>query len=170
MEKLKSSGWLTSDLSNLSSDALGERALYDLGESGRPILKGTRVDSLLEFGRIVHAEMSAITEAARRGLSVRGGRLYCTTFPCHMCARHIVSAGVHEVIYIEPYPKSMAKDLYRKSIRVDNDADADDDAVEFRPFVGVSPNRYLELFEMKARKVGRGPRNGVGSPIQHSSH
>lgn len=57
----------------------------------------------------MHAEMFAITDAARRGLSVRDATLYCTTFPCHMCARHIIASGIRKVVYIEPYPKSMAK-------------------------------------------------------------
>jgi deoxycytidylate deaminase len=31
------------------------------------------------------------------------------SFPCHMCARHIIATGLREVVYIEPYPKSVAK-------------------------------------------------------------
>lgn len=147
------SGWLAPELRKLSAAELATKALY---EGKDPPLRGTRADSLLEFGRIVHAEMSAITEAARRGVAVRDMRLYCTTFPCHMCARHVVAAGLRQVIYIEPYPKSMAKDLYRKSICVDDDASSDANAVRFRPFVGVSPRKFLEFFEMKPRKDRRG--------------
>jgi cytidine deaminase len=146
-------GWLVPELRDLSPSKLASKALYD---GDPPPLKGTRADSLLEFGRIVHAEMFAITEAARRGLTVRNARLYCTTFPCHMCARHIVASGINQVIYIEPYPKSMAKELYRKSIRVDDDEEADDGAVRFRPFVGVSPRKFIEFFEMNPRKDRRG--------------
>jgi cytidine deaminase len=105
---------------------------------------------------MVHAEMSAITDAARRGLSVLDATLYCTTFPCHMCARHIIASGIKHVVYIEPYPKSLAKELYRKSIQVDFDVEADSDAVVFRPFVGISPNRYLDFFSMPKRKDDQG--------------
>jgi deoxycytidylate deaminase len=35
-------------------------------------LKDSRLMSITEYGRAVHAEMSAITEAARRGISVSG--------------------------------------------------------------------------------------------------
>ena len=42
--------------------------------------------------------------------------MFVTTFPCHYCARHIVSAGIDEVQYIEPYPKSQAIGLHRDSI------------------------------------------------------
>lgn len=145
--------WLAPELSSLSPQDLANKALY---EGTAPRLKGTRVDSIIEFGRIVHAEMFAITDAARRGLSVFNTTLYCTTFPCHMCARHIIASGIRQVVYIEPYPKSLAKELYRKSIQVDFDSEADNDAVVFRPFVGVSPNRYLELFSMPKRKDEQG--------------
>ena len=36
--------------------------------------------------------------AGRKGASTLGTRLFVTTFPCHYCARHIVSAGVDEVL------------------------------------------------------------------------
>ncbi len=121
----------------------------------RSVLKGSRADSLLEFGRIVHAEMAAIMEAARRGVAVLNGRLYCTTFPCHMCARHIIASGIREVIYIEPYPKSLAKELYRDMICVDDDV-ADDNAVKFRPFVGVAPLKFIDLFQAGVRKDEKG--------------
>jgi deoxycytidylate deaminase len=61
----------------------------------------------LEYSRAVHAEMAALTDAARTGRSVQGAVLYCTTFPCHMCAKHLVAAGISKVIFLEPYPKSL---------------------------------------------------------------
>jgi cytidine deaminase len=151
-ERLKPD-WLAPELRDLSAQELATKALY---EGVSPRLKGTRADSILEFGRMVHAEMSAITDAARRGLSVLNATLYCTTFPFHMCARHIIASGIKQVVYIEPYPKSLAKELYRKSIQVDFDVEADSDAVVFRPFVGVSPNRYLDFFSMPKRKDDQG--------------
>jgi deoxycytidylate deaminase len=45
--------------------------------------------------------------------------LFSTTFPCHMCARHIVSAGIKRVVFLEPYPKSYAEELYADSITFD---------------------------------------------------
>jgi cytidine deaminase len=152
IDRFSQAGWLDPNLTD-SPEVLAARALYS-GQDA--VLKGTRAASTLEFGRIVHAEMSAITDAARRGLSVKDATLYCTTFPCHMCARHIIAAGLKAVMYIEPYPKSLAKDLYQKSIRVDRDSEADSDAVDFRPFVGIAPRRYLELFAMTTRKNSRG--------------
>jgi deoxycytidylate deaminase len=151
--RLREAGWLRDDLIAIAPSELVGKALFS---DEIPVLAGTRITSIIEFGRIVHAEMSAISDAARRGLSVKGATLHCTTFPCHMCARHIIAAGIRRVVYIEPYPKSMAKDLYKGSLDVDDDQEADEDAVEFHPFVGISPRRYIEFFEMPRRKDERG--------------
>jgi deoxycytidylate deaminase len=153
-EKLASNGWLSAEKAATRIEDLITEALFE-GEA--PPLKGTRVASIIEFGRIVHAEMSAITQAARRGLSVKDATLYCTTFPCHMCARHIVAAGIKRVVYIEPYPKSMAKELYENIIVVDRETQQIDPVVHFESFKGVAPRKYFEMFEMVKRKdrVGR---------------
>lgn len=160
-EALRIAGWIANSdmLKNKSPEELTSIALYGDDNVEPPVaafLKDKRVANILEFGRIVHAEMSAISDAARRGQSVLDATLYCTTFPCHMCARHILASGIKRVVYIEPYPKSLAKDLYEKSIRVDGDQKADGDALVLQPFVGVAPRRYLSLFEMLKRKDEKG--------------
>ncbi|GAA0605018.1 anti-phage dCTP deaminase [Thalassospira tepidiphila] len=152
--RLKDAGWLADEFARQDISDLTEKSLF---EGDTAPFRGTRAASLLEFGRIVHAEMSAITEAARRGIPLAGTTLYCTTFPCHMCARHIIASGIQRVVYIEPYPKSMAKELYQKSIKVDHDTDADDGAVNFSPFLGIAPRKYMEFFTMPSkRKDSRG--------------
>ena len=114
-------------------------------------LKRTRVGALIEFSRAVHAEMDAIVSVARLGgISVKGATLYCRTYPCHNCARHIVSAGITDVIYIEPYRKSLAAELHADSIvEVSSSPESKADRVNFRLFVGVAPRRFAELFEEK---------------------
>jgi deoxycytidylate deaminase len=106
---------------------------------------------LLEFGRVIHAEMSAISDAARLGLSIKGTKLYCTTFPCHICAKHIVASGIAQVLFIEPYPKSYADKLHNDSIYV-GALNEFEKRVNFAPFIGISPFRFRELFERKKRK------------------
>ena len=109
-----------------------------------------RIMDILEFGRIIHAEMSAICDAARNGLCLRGGVMYCTTFPCHICAKHIIAVGICRVVYLEPYPKSYAFELHSDSIAVDPDGLTD--KVRFELFIGVAPYRYRDLFEKGRRK------------------
>jgi deoxycytidylate deaminase len=117
----------------------------DLLAEGRRLLKGSLVHDLTEFGRAVHAEMEALLSCARNGVSPRGGTLYSTTFPCHNCAKHIVAAGVTRVVYVEPYPKSMAEELHADALAVEQESPG---KVLFQPFVGVSARRYFDLFSM----------------------
>jgi len=112
----------------------------------KSVLRGTRVMSLLEFGRSVHAEMAALMSAARLGISVKDATLFCTTFPCHMCARHIVASGIKRVVYVEPYPKSKARPLHRDSISVDPSVPSLDQ-VNFEPFEGIAPRQYQDIFD-----------------------
>lgn len=123
----------------------------------RELMSNARVRNLIEFGRVVHAEMHAITQAAAAGRSVQGATLYCTTFPCHGCARHIISAGIREVIYIEPYPKSLTLQLYDKEIMqthlpMKDVAENNRQPVEFRAFCGISPRLYPRVFAYRKRK------------------
>ncbi|WP_139862343.1 deaminase [Bradyrhizobium ivorense] len=122
---------------------------------------------LIEFGRDIHAEMSAITDAARNGVPVTGATLYSTTFPCHLCAKHIVAAGIRRVVSIEPYPKSYAEELHSDSIEVDGDGKGP--RVSFQRFLGISPFRYRELFEKGKRKYSTGEaqrwNRGVRKPM-----
>ncbi|ASP92458.1 dCMP deaminase [Sinorhizobium meliloti] len=111
----------------------------------------------LEYGRIVHAEMSALSDAARLGVSVQDGTIYCTTFPCHMCSKHIVASGIAKVIFLEPYPKSLTSDLHSDSVKIEGTSRgsyARFPAVEFLPFFGITPRRYREFFSRGKRKQG----------------
>lgn len=107
--------------------------------------KGTTLANITEFGRTVHAEMEAILSAARKGVSIQGGTLYTTTFPCHNCARHIIGAGIKKVVYVEPYPKSQAGVLHDDAIDLLGNSDS---KVVFVPFVGIGSRRFMDLFSM----------------------
>lgn len=126
-------------------------------------LRNGGLKDLTEFGRAVHAEMAALLDAARRGVSVSGATLYTTTFPCHNCARHIIGAGVARVVFIEPYTKSRAEQLHADAATITRSDDSDGRVV-FEPFVGVAPRRYLEMFDAARRsRLGHvGRRDGDG--------
>ena len=141
LERLDEAGFLAEKQSKKN---VGEQA--DDLLSGH--LKGAQIANLLEFGRVLHAEMGAITEAARRGVPTMDTILYCTTFPCHLCARLIIASGIKRVVFIEPYPKSKTEDLYHDSVVVD-ELDLAADMVNFQAFVGVAPRIYDQLFRME---------------------
>jgi deoxycytidylate deaminase len=115
----------------------------------------TRLGDLTEFGRAMHAEMSAILDAARNGRAIAGASLYVTTFPCHNCARHIVGAGITNCVFLAPYEKSQAAMLHSDALIVARST-SDVAKVTFEPFVGVAPRRYAELFTWPRRKEADG--------------
>lgn len=125
----------TVDLDDQSKNEL-EKKLYS-----------STISYLTEFGRVVHAEMEAISMCARNTISCKDATLYTTTFPCHNCAKHIISSGIKQVIFIEPYPKSKAFDFYRNEI---SDTECEH-KVWFKPFIGVGPHRFVDLFAMKTQ-------------------
>jgi len=144
LELARDAGWLNNQAKPRLDDA-------------REAFKRSRVMSLLEFGRTCHAEMEAVLAAARIGASARDATLYTTTFPCHQCARLIVTAGLRRVVYIEPYPKSRALELHRDAIfgyddagapQCGNDDCSDVHAVRFEPFLGIGPHRFVDLFSL----------------------
>jgi len=110
-------------------------------------LENSRIGDITEYGRVVHAEMEAILACARNNASCRGATIYCTTFPCHNCAKHIVASGIVRVVYVEPYPKSKAIEFHEDSLV--SGFTRRNDAVRFEPFVGVGPRRFFDLFSMK---------------------
>jgi deoxycytidylate deaminase len=122
-----------------------------LREEMPKILRAGGLRDLTEFGRAVHAEMSAVLDATRRGVPTQGATLYCTTFPCHNCARHLVAAGLGRVVFIEPYTKSRAQQLHSDSIAI-APATKVDAKLAFAPFVGVAPRRYPEMFNAESRE------------------
>lgn len=147
LEKLAEGGWLTSNKKRLTPE--GRVDLVAREPEG--LLRETRAFDLLEFSRVVHAEMNALMDAARRGISTQGATMFCTTFPCHLCARHILSAGIRRVVYVEPYPKSLTSELYGTAVQVD-ESPADVDALRFDAFVGIAPRRYMDCFRAPRKR------------------
>jgi dCMP deaminase len=51
----------------------------------------------------IHAEINAITDAAKRGVSVDGSTAYITHHPCLNCYKALAASGVQQIIYAEDY-------------------------------------------------------------------
>lgn len=134
--------------------ALGHQGKID-DVLSNPAVKNSQLMDALEYSRVVHAEMNAICDAARVGHSLQDATLFCTTFPCHMCAKQIVAAGIARVIFLEPYPKSLASELHSDALQIEGGErrhHSEFPAVQFLHFFGVTPRRYRELFERRRRK------------------
>lgn len=148
---------------------IGPTGRADLIRRYASALGDTGILDLTEFGRAVHAEMAALMSSARSGVSPVAGTLYCTTFPCHNCAKHIIASGLAEVVYVEPYPKSKAKDLHGDALHLRDEEPADDrKRVVFRSFEGVGARRFVDLFSLKlgnGRPVRRKQKDADGARV-----
>jgi len=53
--------------------------------------------------RSIHAEINAITQAAKNGAAIAGADVYVTHSPCIQCMKVLVNTGVKTVFYERPY-------------------------------------------------------------------
>ncbi|MBA7544790.1 hypothetical protein ES705_37151 [subsurface metagenome] len=91
---------------------------------------------LLDLCRSVHAEEAAILQASKLGSSsLRGTVLYTTTFPCLLCCKSIINAGVSKIIYREPYPMNDSIEMLRNC------------GVELEKYEGVNAWAFDRMFK-----------------------
>jgi len=118
------------------TDTVAERATCDRGKSGSIIVKNKRILATGYVGspaglphcdqvghlmhkvlnadgtvsqhcvRTIHAEQNAITHAARHGISLEGGTLYCKMEPCRVCAMLIINVGIKRVVAKKRYHRA----------------------------------------------------------------
>jgi dCMP deaminase len=127
-------------------DVVGERATCDRAKSGCVIVKDKRVIATGYVGsppglphcdevghdlrkmpdengnikqhcvRTIHAEQSAIVQAAKFGTSIEGSTLYVKMEPCKACAMMIISAGIKRVVCKKRYHAGdETRDLFRQA-------------------------------------------------------
>jgi dCMP deaminase len=53
--------------------------------------------------RTIHAEINAIAQAAKHGVSIEGADIYVTASPCYHCLKTIMNTGIRRVLYAKPY-------------------------------------------------------------------
>lgn len=76
----------------------------------------------------IHAEMNILAYCARKGISLEGSMFYVTHKPCDNCLKHLIQAGVSEVIYLFDFPT-----------KTDNDYVAD-----FSGFIKVTKHEQVQ--------------------------
>ncbi len=68
-----------------------------------------------EICRGLHAEQNAIIQAALHGISLKGAEIYCTTFPCIICSKMLINAGIKRIYYVEGYPDDLSQDMLNEA-------------------------------------------------------
>lgn len=138
--------WLAEKYRNLSPERLSYQAL----EAQDAPLRGSMISDVIEYGRMVHAEMNAITDAARTRKSTQDTTLYCTTMPCHLCTKLVISSGIKRVVYVQPYSKSLVDELYHDSVAIDQGIVSQ--KVTFETLKGVTPNGFRIAFRKTSKR------------------
>lgn len=52
---------------------------------------------------IIHSEINAITDCAKRGTSLSNAKIYVTHYPCINCFRSIAASNIKEIVYLNDY-------------------------------------------------------------------
>jgi dCMP deaminase len=68
-----------------------------------------------ELCRGVHAEQNAVIQAAYFGVSIKDSTIYTTNFPCVMCAKILVNAGIREIVYKDDYIDELSRRVLDES-------------------------------------------------------
>lgn len=65
---------------------------------------------------IIHSEINAISDCAKRGVSLEGSKIYITHYPCINCFRSIAACCIKEIIYMNDYNNnSVVQELAKDS-------------------------------------------------------
>jgi len=63
--------------------------------------------------RTIHAEMNAITQAAKNGSAISDADVYVTHTPCIHCMKVLINTGVRTVYYDKPYKLQTIDELLK---------------------------------------------------------
>lgn len=63
----------------------------------------------------IHAEMNVIAGAARKGIKIDGAEMFVTSFPCLICMRAIIAAGIKKIFYMNDFYKPHHLEMLEKN-------------------------------------------------------
>jgi dCMP deaminase len=66
----------------------------------------------------LHAEQNSIVDCAKRGVSCAGCTAYITHYPCVICTRLLLAAGVREIKYISDYRNDQLVSIFCEQMGV----------------------------------------------------
>lgn len=86
-------------------------------EVGCLIYTSTNPDGRTEENcfRTIHAEINAIAQAAKSGVSILGSDIYITHSPCIHCLKVLINTGIRRICFRKPYKLEQTRDLVEGS-------------------------------------------------------
>ncbi|NTU68469.1 MAG: dCMP deaminase family protein [Chlorobiaceae bacterium] len=98
---------------------------YNGAPSGMPhcndtncrIYRSTHPDGTVEENCVntIHAEINAIAQAAKHGVSIKDADIYITASPCIHCLKVLINVGIRTIYYDKPYKIEHIAELLRLS-------------------------------------------------------
>ena len=89
---------------NVGSIIVKNNRLVSMGYNG--YIQGAPHTSRMQDNHeqsIIHSEINALADCAKRGTSLKDSKIYVTHYPCINCFRSIAACEIKEVIYLEDY-------------------------------------------------------------------
>ena len=68
-----------------------------------------------ELCRATHAEQNAIIQCATKNSSTLGATIYVTAFPCSMCMKILINAGIKRIVSKSSYPDELSLELLKET-------------------------------------------------------
>lgn len=125
---------MISDRSTCSRAKIGavivrDRSILATGYNGSPagqphctdvgclVYKSSDPDGNIEENcfRTIHAEINAITQAAKNGTMINGADIYITASPCYHCLKTLINTGIKRIFYLKPYKLEKIRPLLDSS-------------------------------------------------------
>lgn len=69
----------------------------------------------------VHSEENSLMHCAKQGISTNGCELFVSHFPCQMCTKLAIMAGIKKIYYVEDYRNNdnpFAKEIKMEKVNV----------------------------------------------------
>ncbi len=106
-KRILSTGYVGAPVGLLSCDDVGHEMHAVINEDG------TKSKHCI---RTAHAEQNAINNAARVGVAIEGGTIFCKMTPCYKCAQSIINSGIVRVVALKDHHNTKrAKEIFKKA-------------------------------------------------------
>lgn len=84
-------------------------------ELGFCLRKDSKSGENLDTCLAAHAEQNCLIQASKTNISVDGGNIYITTYPCSTCMKLIINAGIKKVFYSQAYNSPLTERLAKEA-------------------------------------------------------
>jgi dCMP deaminase len=88
-KRILCTGYVGSPVGIEHCDEIGHEIVEMIGEDGKASQHCVRTS---------HAEQNALAQAAKFGISIDGGTVYCKMEPCYTCAKMLINSGIKRVV------------------------------------------------------------------------